>query len=741
MVMRLRACSAHGRLLDPIRDISGQRGAVDESLGYEQAYVDRCYALLGSYIAHLEQRIAATSGQLSTGTGQDDLEREAMMDNLTHQIRQARASDSRLCFGRIDGDQGSHHIGRIGLRDEDGEPALIDWRAPNAAPFYQATFANPLGVRLRRRIVLRDRTVTHVEDEVLNDPTLTESRAAAASLDAPRDGRMGDIIATIAADQDAIIRSPLNQLTVVQGGPGTGKTVVALHRAAWLLYTYRDRLARDGVLVVGPSPTFLQYIDQVLPSLGETDVVLLTPGQLYPGIDARRHDEDEVAAIKGDPRMAQVVAAAVRLRRRIPREDVSIVMEDRSVVMITARQLADAERAVHRATSHHGGRDTFLTRALDALAAFRARQRGEDASDPEVRRDHVSELVEDRNVRRVLNLMWMPVTPEALVRALLTDPDRLAAASQQVLTPQEQRLILKGEDESWTIDDVPLIDEAAELLGPWDPDAGKASAREAAERRHELAHAAQALDNTDMGGWIDAAGLVGRMGSQQERRSVAELAALDRTWVYGHIVVDEAQELSRMAWRVLARRATRKSMTIVGDVQQTSHPAGARDWEEALGGVRGSLDLHVLTVTYRITQQVADVATALLTAAGGDAPELHPVREGAPVQEHVIARDGLASLVLESIGGSSGRAAVIVPDAQFDAVAADLMPASDAFGVGDHALDAQVAILTARDTKGLEFDVVLVVDPEAMALQGRRGSDLYVAATRATQVMHLVRWR
>ncbi|MFA7324112.1 MAG: hypothetical protein WC005_07125, partial [Candidatus Nanopelagicales bacterium] len=321
---------------------------MDESLKFEQAYVDHCYALLASYVSHLEQRITTTSTQLSTGTGQDELEREAMLDNLTHQIRQARASDTRLCFGRIDGELGSHHIGRIGLRDESGDPALIDWRAPNAAPFYQATFANPLGVQLRRRIVLRDRTVTHVEDEILSDPTLTESRAAAASLDAPREGRMGDIIATIAADQDAIIRSPLNQLTVVQGGPGTGKTVVALHRAAWLLYTYRDKLARDGVLVVGPSPTFLHYIDQVLPSLGETDVVLLTPGQLYPGIDARKHDLDEVAAIKGDPRMAQVIANAVRLRRRIPRKDFSITMEDRSTVTITAKQLADAERSVQR---------------------------------------------------------------------------------------------------------------------------------------------------------------------------------------------------------------------------------------------------------------------------------------------------------------------------------------------------------------------------------------------------------
>ena len=718
-----------------------QGGAMDRSLQDEQAYVDHCYALLASYVEHLEERIDTTSHQLSTGTGQDELEREAMMDNLTAQIRQARASDTRLCFGRIDGELGSHHIGRIGLRDAAGDPALIDWRAPNAAPFYQATFANPQGIKLRRRIVLRDRTVTHVEDEILNDPTLTESRAAAAALDAPRDGRMGDIIATIAADQDSIIRSPLNQLTVVQGGPGTGKTVVALHRAAWLLYTFRDKLARDGVLVVGPSPTFLHYIDQVLPSLGETDVVLLTPGQLYPGIDARIHDADEISAVKGDPRMAQVIANAVKQRRRIPKDDVVITLEDRSQVKITARQLQDAERSVGRHQSFHGGRDPFLLRALDYLAGYRAKQRGEDSGDDDLRKDYVSELVEDKNIRRELNSMWLPVKPEDFIRRLLSDPWMLADAADGILRSSEQLQILRDASDPWTIDDIPLIDEAAELLGPWDPEAARANARESAERRHELQHASQALANTDMGGWIDAAGLVGRMNSSSERRSVAELAAADRTWVYGHIVVDEAQELSRMAWRVLSRRATRKSMTIVGDVQQTSHSAGARNWEEALGDVKGKLDLHVLTVTYRITQQIADVATALLTAAGGDAPELHPVRDGAPVIEHLMSPDQLAQLVTSTVADLAGRTAVIVPDDQIDALAQVLLAASDEFGIGDTALDAPIAILTARDTKGLEFDVVFVIDPQAMSLQTKRGADLYVAATRATQIMHLVRWQ
>ena len=242
-------------------------GAIDE----EQAFVDEAYRHLSAWSDDLQARVHALRTSPAVGTVQDDLERQAQFDLLSQQIRAIQAAETRLCFGRIDLDSGeSHHIGRIGLRDDAGERMLLDWRAPNAAGFYQATSLNPMGVDLRRRIITRGRQVVHTEDEDLDDPTRTRHDAAAAAVERPTDGRMGDIIATIAADQDAIIRSPMSQITVVEGGPGTGKTVVALHRAAWLLYTYRDRLAKDGVLVIGPSPAFLHYIEMVLPSLGET---------------------------------------------------------------------------------------------------------------------------------------------------------------------------------------------------------------------------------------------------------------------------------------------------------------------------------------------------------------------------------------------------------------------------------------------------------------------------------------
>lgn len=690
-----------------------------DAIAGEQRFVDAAYSRLDEVTRHLEFRIDELAHSAGTGTEQDLLEKQAMYDNLVQQLSSARAAHTRLAFGRVDYvGGGSHHIGRIGLRDPDGEPILLDWRAPNAAGFYQATTVEPMGLASRRRIITKDRTVTHLEDEDLSNPTSLTTDAAAMAVDAPREGRMGDIIATIAADQDRIVRSPMNQVTVVEGGPGTGKTVVALHRAAWLLYTYRDRLAKDGVLVVGPSTAFLRYIDQVLPSLGETDVVLLTPGQLYPAVSTSIPDVPAIAAIKGDLVMARVVANAVRLRIRVPTEDVRIRLEDGATVVITAAQLAEARANVPRNGTFHANREPFLRRVLDILSRYLARQRNEDASDPDVRHDRLADLVDDGNVRRVLNLMWLPTTPERLIRRMLTDAATLSAAAEGLLTADQQRTLLRSPDEPWTIDDVPLLDEAADRLGTYEPPARPAPAPEEDEYRELVVHdpsARRTLSTT-----------------------VAERAMTDRTWIYGHVVVDEAQELSRMAWRALARRCSRKSMTIVGDLQQTTHPAGARDWDQALGWARERIDLHTLTVTYRITRQTAQTATELLTAAGGTAPNLQPIRDGADTERVYCTPQELAAMVLDRARDEPGRIGVIVPDDSAAVWMSTLAATSPDFGIGDDGLDAPIAVLTARDTKGLEFDHVYVIDPDAISRQASRGSDIYVACTRATQTLHLI---
>lgn len=692
------------------------------SVSEEQEFVERATSLVDEHISYLGDRIRAVKEAPSTGTGQDELEREAHLDNLHHQLNAATAARKRICFGRLRYESGEDdHVGRIGLRGADGEVVLLDWRAPHAAPFYQATMKDPMGLQLRRRIASRSTPegpeVTHVDDETFETEDFS-NRAAASTVDAPREGRMADILATIAADQDAIIRSPLDQVTVVEGGPGTGKTVVALHRAAWLLYTYRERLARDGVLIVGPSNVFLQYIDQVLPSLGETDVVLLTSAQFYPGVRPSAHDSADVARVKGSARMAKVIAAAVAARVRIPTTDLLVRTTTGGSVRVSVDQLQHATRGLSRSRNFHEGRDPFLRRVLASAAQNLAADTGHDPTDEEYCQDLVASLVEDANIRREFNLLWLPTTPERVVHQLLTDADTLRQASADVLSGDDQRRLLREPSDPWTTDDVPLLDEAAHALGPWTPPTSPES--HPAEYRELQASDAYAIQTDRF---------------EYSRTSLAERALDDREWVYGHVIVDEAQELSAMAWRAIGRRATRKSMTVVGDLQQSSHPAAARDWNQALFWANDRVHRHSLTVTYRITRQIAQAATDLLVAAGGDPPTLTPIRDGAPVQSCSIELAALADYA-RSCARSDGRSAIIVPDDSMASIR-DVLTDAD-FGFDDAALDAPIAVLTAQQSKGLEFDCVVIVEPDVISDQRARGADIYVAATRATQELHLV---
>lgn len=688
----------------------------------EQGFVDRATTLVNDHISYLSSRIDATKQAPGTGTGQDELEREAHLDNLHQQLNAALAARKRICFGRLRFTTGEdNHVGRIGLRGEDGEVVLLDWRAPHAAAFYRATMKDPMGLALRRRIASKVTShgpeVTHVDDETFESESAIDT-AAAKALDTPRDGRMADILATIAADQDAIIRSPLELVTVVEGGPGTGKTVVALHRAAWLLYTYRERLSRDGVLIVGPSSVFLQYIDQVLPSLGETDVVLLTPDQFYPTVRPTSDDQLEVARIKGDARMARVIESAVAARVRIPSSDLIIRTTTGSTVRITVDQLHQAARGLSKSRNFHDGRDPFLRRVLAAAAKNLARDTGHDPEDDDYCQDLVASLVEDANMRRELNLMWLPTTAERVVHQLLTNERTLQAAASSVLPEHEWRSLLRDPQAPWTRDDVPLLDEAAHALGPWTPPTAPDS--EPAGYRELRAEDAYRV-RPDRG--------------DQSRSTLAERALDDREWVYGHVIVDEAQELSAMAWRAIARRATRRSMTVVGDLQQAAHPAAARNWDAALGWAGDRVERHTLTVTYRITRQIAQTATDLLRQAGGTPPELTPIRDGAPVHRVELTIDELATYA-KTAARPDGRSAVIVADETFDSMRSYLP--GEHFGFDAAALDAPIAVVTAQQSKGLEFDCVMVVQPELLSEQRPLGADIYVAATRATQELHLV---
>jgi nucleotide-binding universal stress UspA family protein len=383
-----------------------------------------------------------------------------------------------------------------------------------------------------------------------------------------------------------------------------------------------------------------------------------------------------------------------------------------------AVSVKQATRGLSKSRNFHEGRDPFLRRVLAAAAQNLARDTGHDPNDEDYCQDLIASLVEDANVRRELNLMWLPTTAERVVDKLLTDEPTLRAAAGSVLTEAEWRLLLREPHAPWTRDDIPLLDEAAHALGPWSrPTAVETEPSGYRELRAEDAY--RVTPHRD----------------DQPRSTLAERALDDREWVYGHVIVDEAQELSAMAWRAIARRATRKSMTVVGDLQQASHPAAARDWDAALGWANDRLERHTLTVTYRITTQIAEAATELLRRAGGTPPALTPIRDGAPVTRVRLSLDELAEYA-KAVARPHGRSALIVADEMFSSIREYL--SDDHFGFDNAALDAPIAVVTAQQSKGLEFDCVIVVAPHLLSEQRALGADIYVASTRATQELHLV---
>jgi DNA helicase IV len=723
----------------------------------EQDYLDLLYARLDALRERTAAELARVRRAGSTGTPQARSERDAFATLHENRLAQLRSVEDRLTFGRLDLlDAQRRYIGRIGLFDDDQGQLLVDWRAPAAQDFYRATAARPGDVVRRRHLVTRNRVVTGLEDEVLNLDALAASDAETlqgegmllATLNASRTGRMADIVATIQAEQDEIIRADDSGVLVVQGGPGTGKTAVALHRAAYLLYTHRERLARRGVLVVGPSPVFLRYIEQVLPSLGETGVVMTTPAELFPGVVGVIEESDEVAALKGDPRMADVIAAAVRNRQRVPSKPLVLNVEGTEIVL-RPDVVADARRRARRTHKPHNvARGNFLMELLDHLAGQLARAQGlpKDLG-REDRADLISELRASRDVRRELNLLWMPLTPQRLLADLYAKPHLLAAAAPQ-LSEAERAVLLRDRDAAWTVADVPLLDEAAELLGEDETAARVAAQHDADQRRIELEYAREVLRSVggQAASMVTAEAMAERFADYGPDLTVAERAAHDRSWHYGHIVVDEAQELSPMMWRLLMRRCPSRSMTVVGDVAQTSAAAGARAWGEMLDPyVADRWRLVELTVNYRTPSQIMEIASSMLAAAGISAGAPRSVRTGdwPPVAERIDPADlgaVVAAVKSELSMLGDGRLAVIGPRAAYRELLDALVEALPAdVGGGAAALDARIGVLTPDQAKGLEFDAVVLVEPAAIVAESRRGAnDLYVALTRPTQRLRVL---
>ncbi|MBB5907078.1 DNA helicase IV [Actinoalloteichus hymeniacidonis] len=745
-----------------------------EDIRLEQDYVSMLYARLDVLRKETSARHAAVLGQEHAGTPQAWLERDIAAAMYAEELTRLRDVEEGLYFGRLDLEGGEQrHIGRLGLFDDENEyeALLMDWRAPAARPFYTATAASPEDVRMRRHVRTRGRTVMAIDDEVLDLSTaseagsdsLTGEAALLAAMSRSRTGRMTDIVATIQQEQDRIIRSPRSGVLVVQGGPGTGKTAVALHRTAYLLYTHRDQLAKRGTLIIGPNPTFLHYISQVLPSLGETGVVLSTIAELYPGVTATRQESPSVAALKGDAKMIKLMSAAVKDRQLVPRQPIELQV-DRETVTIDRSMVTDARGRARRSRKpHNEAKEIFLREMLSSMTLQVADRLGRHLLDRADLDDIKEELSSDDAVRSTLDELWPTLSPQRLLRELFSSPKRLATAARRLYTQEECAAMLRTEGDGWSAADIPLLDEADELLGE---DTRAARKREEQARRAEIIYAQGVLDILDLEEDLDpellrAVDIVDadQLASRQEERryeTTAERAAGDRTWTYGHVVVDEAQELSAMAWRILMRRCPSKSMTLVGDVAQTGAEGGADSWSQILRPyVAERWRLEELTVNYRTPAEIMSIAAQVATAIDPDLRAPQSVREtGVPPWslriDPAATTETLAKLVAEEIAEvDDGRIAVLVPGALLgqvgQALASEAEEATEEIAgtvsapgpTGD--LDSQTTVLTVGQAKGLEFDSVLVVEPQQIVAESPRGlNDLYVALTRTTRRLGVV---
>ncbi|MGH3566430.1 MAG: RNA polymerase recycling motor ATPase HelR [Pseudonocardia sp.] len=702
----------------------------EDELRSERSYVAWLYARLDAERARVKGEYNAALG----GIGGTPMERDVQVRASAKEVKRLHVADNGLCFGRVDTLSGDYsYIGRIGLFDEenDYEPVLLDWRAPASRAFYVATAATPENMRRRRQFHTRGRQVIDFTDEVLGRPDGGERGDAAllAAVNAPRGAGMRDIVATIQAEQDEIIRLDHPGVLVIEGGPGTGKTVVALHRVAYLLYTQRERIERNGVLGVGPNPAFLNHISRVLPSLGESQVVFMTPGDLVPGLHVTAEDTPEAARLKGSRTILDVLAAAVADRQRLPEHPLPIPLGD--VTVRIDAETAEWAREEARASGlpHNEARAVFteiVTYVLTERAAARigrgwlARKDREAWDD--LRADLVKELADDDTFTAALDDLWPMLTPETLLAPLYTSPERLRAAGADPA-------LSRTDGAAWTVSDVPLLDELVDLLGRDTPADQAAAQVVEKEWRAEAEYAAGVLDSLvsredlmddedhllaqDM---VYAEDLADRFG-EHDTRELVERAAADRDWTYRHVVVDEAQELSEMDWRVLMRRCPIRSFTVVGDLAQRRSAAGATSWDTMLEPyVPGRWVYRSLSVNYRTPAEIMTVAAALLAEfAPGVAPPESVRACGVRPWARRVTEDELPAAIEDFVRGEAGRDGTSVV-------------------IGPPGVPGAVVAVPASETKGLEFDAVLVVEPMTILADGPRGAaELYVALTRATQ--------
>lgn len=763
--------------------------SLEEELRLEQAAVDRAYERLALMRESALDVVRHHRELGQTTSGQARVEWESLLALTDQRLHHLELGGTSLCFGRIDRtDDESFQIGRLSILDQHGDALVVDWRAPAAEPFYRATGRNPMGLVRRRHLLARGRRVIGLDDEVFDLDRAVESQlgivgegALMATLERSRTGRMGDIVATIQTEQDLIIRAPFPGILIVQGGPGTGKTAVALHRAAYLLYTNRQRLENAGVLVVGPNRTFLRYIEHVLPSLGETGVELLTVDGVYGKTRVTATETALAERVKGDIRLAEVLRRAVRDRERPLSEELVVPYGSRNLRLPRVELKRIVEQVQSRHGTHNSRRPIFARRLKRALwRQYRrqvelrlARIPTELPLDPDDELDpldlvQAAALTMEREeqqfmsgighvpeVRAALERMWPVLTPEELLHDLFGAPGLLRLATRDVLSEVERDALARPRSTEigavrWTSADLALLDEAWLLLGP--PPARSSRRRRSAQVRDD----ARWMIEETVG---DIALQTGELDANMRRqlvdrltdREAALLAEEDEDGlpaVFGHVIVDEAQDLSPMQWRMLARRCPTGSMTIVGDLGQSSRPGAIGDWRQALEQlpVRRPARTSELTINYRTPSEIMDLAASVLAVTDPSITPPTSVRHsGSRPTFHQATPTELALTVLERIVATraaidEGKIAVVAP--------AELVPSlrgtlerglGEVLPTGLEALDAPVALFAAGDIKGLEFDAVVLVEPGRIAGESVSGlRALYVALTRATRLLDVV---
>ncbi|WP_344678332.1 HelD family protein [Saccharopolyspora taberi] len=679
-------------------------------IAIEQRHVDRVYARLGELRSEAEAMRAKSYEHGQEATPEALYERDVMVHHANRTLQALDAEAEGLVFGRLDfADGDAVHVGRLGIRDPQFDNLLVDWRAPLASAFYQATPEEPRGV-VRRRVIRSSReTVVDISDDLLDPERAPEDMrvigdgALMASLSRARGDSMRNIVATIQKEQDDAIRAPEGGVTEITGGPGTGKTAVALHRAAYLLYRDQRRLGGAGVLVVGPSPVFMSYISRVLPSMGEHNVELRALGEVLDDLSATGIDDPRTAEVKGSSRMVQVLRRALRLPP--PDAPDELRMFYRGVVL--KLQADDLKRIRRRLHSKGAPPNRSRMRAADALleALWNKAKQFADADFKPDREQLITEIGERIEFHRFLVTWWPPLYPMQVLR-WLSDPSRLARAARRALSAEEIGLLAKSwaEVEQWTVADVALIDELRVLAGSLP------------KRRRARA------DSRELTTWAD------RTAEQPYQRP-------DNYDEYSHVVVDESQDLSPMQWRMVGRRGRHASWTIVGDPVQSSWPdpdEAARARQEALSSAR-THRRFTLRTNYRNSAEIFEVAADAVRGVvdAGDLPNAVRTTGIEPVVREVRQwPEAARTAASELLDAAEGTVGVITTMARRGEVRDWLSTVES----------DRLRVVGSLEAKGMEYDAVLLIDPDELISEsstGRRA--LYVALSRATQLLTVLK--